>query len=180
MSYRSLQPKQGRIMDSHIRILPMKTEEDMEAKAYIHWQTWQETYGGLMPPAYLDLVSLDKCKEWAHAWPENTLLLKLNDQVIGFSCYGESRDPGFEGAGELIALYLLQAYQGRGLGLALMKATMAAFAEKEKVILWVLERNEKARRFYQRYGFSLDGGVKEGAYGKSLRMVMESRGPGLL
>jgi ribosomal protein S18 acetylase RimI-like enzyme len=148
----------------------MKTDEEMDGKGYVHWKSWQETYAGLMPQACLDKLSLEQTVSWAHSWPQNTLVLKKNDQVIGFSCFGESHDPDLGQAGEVIALYLLRAFQGQGLGLQLMKATMAELADRPQVILWVLKGNEKAIRFYRRYGFEFDGTERTKAHGTELRM----------
>lgn len=157
----------------HIKITPMKSDEAIEGKAYVHWKAWQETYAGLMPQAYVDQVTLEKCRAWAHQWPQNTLVLKWDNQVIGFSCFAESQDSGPGKAGEVTALYLLEDYQGQGLGLALMRATMEELGAMPEVILWVLKGNEKAIRFYKGYGFQFDGTERSEAYGTELRMVLQ-------
>lgn len=38
----------------------------------------------------------------------------------------------------------------------------------KRIILWVLEENYRARKFYEKCGFSFDGGKKELVYGKTL------------
>lgn len=148
-------------------ITPMVTEEEMGEKGLIHWQTWQETYKGLMPEEYLKKMTLEKCIEMAHRWPENTLLLKVNNEVAGFCCYGDNAD----GDGEVIAIYLLAEYQGQKLGYALMNAAVDQMPDKARVTLWVLKGNEKAIRFYKRYGFRFDGMEKQCSVGTELRMV---------
>ena len=160
-------------MGNPINISIMKTDQEMDGKGYAHWKSWQETYAGLIAPQYLEKLTLEKCMAWAHQWPQNTLVLKIDDQVIGFSCYGQSQDPDFQDAGEVIALYLLAEHQDQGLGLKLMRATMDKLADKRQVILWVLESNKKAIRFYQDYGFRLDGGDRTEPFGRALRMVYE-------
>ena len=160
-------------MGNPINISDMKTDQEMDGKGYVHWKSWQETYAGLMAPQYLERLTLEKCTAWAHQWPQNTLVLKSDDQVIGFSCFGQSQDPASQNVGEVIALYLLAEHQGQGLGLELMKATMDRLADKRQVILWVIENNERAIRFYQGYGFRLDGGDRAEPFGRALRMVFE-------
>lgn len=50
-------------------------------------------------------------------------------------------------------LYVDHFFENRGIG-----GEMMAFAiEKNCRFLWVLEKNEDARRFYERYGFALTG-----------------------
>ncbi|NLB49980.1 MAG: GNAT family N-acetyltransferase [Clostridiaceae bacterium] len=160
-------------MTEHFEIVPMKTDEEMDGKAFVHWKSWQETYTGLMPQAYVDALTLEQAASWAHRWPQNTLVLKKGDKVLGFSCFSTSDDSGSDQTGEVIALYVLGDYQGRGLGLELMKATMDRLADKREVILWVLRGNEKAIRFYQRYGFRFDKTERTKAFGTELRMVLE-------
>ncbi len=159
-------------MKSNISIVPMKTAEEMDGKAYVHWKSWQETYAGLMPQQYLDNITLEKCISWAHSWPQNTLVLKCAGKVIGFSCFMKASDQGFGEAAEVMALYLLGEYQGQGLGLKLMNSTMDLLAAEPEVILWVLKGNEKAIRFYQRYGFEFDETKRVMPYGTELRMVL--------
>lgn len=152
---------------SNFTITPMVTEEEKDEKGCVHWQTWQETYKGLMPNDYLEKMTIDKCIEMAHRWPQNTLLLKVDDKIVGFVCYGENA----EGGGEIIAIYLLAEYQGRKLGYELMNAAFAQMTDKKKVTLWVLKGNEKAIKFYERYGFLFDGTEKKCSVGTELRMV---------
>jgi len=61
--------------------------------------------------------------------------------------------------GEVYAIYVDPARWGTGAGRALMDATVAALkaAGRSPVRLWVLDANDRARRFYERYGFVLDG-----------------------
>ncbi len=148
-------------------ITPMVTAEEMDEKGCIHWQTWHETYKDLMSENYLKNVTQEKCVEMAHRWPQNTLLLKVDNKIVGFSCYGENSD----GDGEIIAIYLLSEYQKKRLGYELMKATFDKLADKTKVTLWVLEGNEKAVKFYERYGFQFAGIEKHSSVGTELQMV---------
>jgi ribosomal protein S18 acetylase RimI-like enzyme len=61
--------------------------------------------------------------------------------------------------GEVYAIYADPPYWRTGVGHALMAAGVAALAEAGRgpIRLWVLDANDRARRFYERYGFVLDG-----------------------
>ncbi len=63
---------------------------------------------------------------------------------------------------ELHRLYVLQAFQGHGVGRALMDAAMAEITESGagEICLGVWEGNHRAQRFYASYGFE-----KAGEYG---------------
>jgi len=61
--------------------------------------------------------------------------------------------------GELYALYLLPAWWSAGVGRTLMTSVLDALRgdRYRRVVLWVLADNARARRFYERAGFTLDG-----------------------
>ena len=159
-----------------LSIIPMTTTEDIDGKGYVHWKTWHETYTGLIDPSYMEKTTLETCVDMARRWPQNTMVAKDGDKVIGFVCYGEHHDEGLTDCGEVFAIYVLAEYYGRKVGYALMNAAIEKLAAYGKVALWVLKGNDRAIRFYQRYGFCLDGTereVKLGAPKTELRMVYE-------
>ena len=142
----------------NIIIKAMETEAEIRGKAYVHWKAWQEAYPGLVSPAYLEKLGLEKCEEIAFRRPENTLVAKDGEQVLGFVCYGGGDDPD---TGEIFALYVLAAYYGTGLGTRLMDAGLERLRDCPEVRLWVLQGNARAIRFYEKCGFRPDGAEKE-------------------
>ncbi|WP_426060309.1 GNAT family N-acetyltransferase [Hymenobacter sp. B1770] len=93
---------------------------------------------------------------------ENTFLLAhMQSELVGYaklrdnSALGlpEGQDPA--GRLEIERLYVRDDWQGTGLGAALMRGILA-LAEQlhcSAVVLGVWEKNERARAFYQRFGF---------------------------
>jgi len=63
--------------------------------------------------------------------------------------------PGFVGVdrGEISHLYVAPPAQSRGIGTALLEH--AKSVSPAGLELWVFQRNEGARRFYERHGFRL-------------------------
>ena len=59
-------------------------------------------------------------------------------------------------ASEIVALYVLKAHQGRGVGAALLARALELLPE-ENVALFVLKGNEGAIGFYRHKGFSFTG-----------------------
>ena len=149
-------------------ICSMTTESEMDEKGYVHGKSWQETYEGLMPQEYLENITLEKCIKMAHKWPQNTLLLKVDGNSVGFACVGKSKDT--DGADEVIAIYLLKEYQGKKLGYALLKEAVSRLSDSPKIVLWVLKGNDHAIRFYQKFGFSFTGKEKALPFGTELQM----------
>jgi len=70
--------------------------------------------------------------------------------------------------GELDDLYVLPAFQNRGIGSAIMSRCIAK--AENNIYLYVFSRNSRAISFYERFGFSMRETV-----GKT-RLIMERKG----
>ena len=92
--------------------------------------------------------------------------------IIGYASFGQETnvltgpwphpptDAGRDGrVAELYALYVRPAWWSTGTGRALMDRALArtCAARYQSVVLWVLRDNARARRFYERAGFTPDG-----------------------
>ena len=135
----------------------METEEETKGKAYVHWKSWQDAYAGIVDPGYLDKLTLDNCIETAYKWPDNLIVAKDGDRVVGFVGYGENRNDDLTDTGEIFALYILKEYYGQGVGYRLMQEGLSRINNYPEVAVWVLKDNERAIRFYERCGFKDDG-----------------------
>jgi ribosomal protein S18 acetylase RimI-like enzyme len=139
------------------------TPADARAIAEIHVETWRAAYAGVMPQEVLDELDVEArellWRSWAAAPDGATFVAEPNGRIVGFAGIGPSRDP--EGVGEVYSIYVLPAAWGTGAGRALMDAGAAWLKERwSEAVLWVAEENPRARRFYERYGWALDGGRK--------------------
>ena len=157
-------------------IKPMQTESEIDGKGHVHYQSYQETYAGLMDAEYLNSMSEEKCKEIAHKWPENLLVAKDGEKMIGFVGYGKYHDDTLADCGEVFCIYVLADYYGKKVGYELMNAAFEKLKEYKRIALWVLKGNERAIRFYERYGFRFDGKeetIQLGTPNTELRMIFE-------
>jgi ribosomal protein S18 acetylase RimI-like enzyme len=138
--------------------------DDAEAIARLNVLAWQVAYEGHMPADFL--AALDPAAR-ALRWREQMLATEpdqavfvaenADGTVIGFAACGNERTDA--SAGEVFAIYVDPARWGAGAGRALMDAAVAHLtaAGPRPVRLWALDGNERARRFYERYGFVADG-----------------------
>ena len=159
-----------------IIIKTMETPEEIEGKSLVHWQTWREAYDNLLPAEYQETMTLDRCRFFSQKYPENTLIAMDGKKVVGFISYGNYRDETIQ-AGEIIALYVLKDYYGKGVSKQLMHAAFVALAQFSEIYLWVLKDNKRAIAFYQKMGFTFDGQeqiLKLGKPVKELRMMCSS------
>lgn len=161
-------------------IKPMESEAEIDGKAFVHYKSWHETYVGLVDRAYMDSVTLEKCAGIARRWPENIIVAKDGDRVIGFAGYGAYRDGTLPECGEIFAIYVLKEYHGKKVGYELMNAAFKRLSAYRRVAVWVLKGNDRAIRFYERYGFRFDGGSAEivlGGPNTELRMIYARHQP---
>lgn len=91
-------------------------------------------------------------------------MAETDGALVGYALTwrGQDFDLDPDGTPELAALYLDPAAWGKGVGGALMDAALADLRERgfAEAVLWVLEGNERAIRFYERAGWYDDGARK--------------------
>jgi ribosomal protein S18 acetylase RimI-like enzyme len=86
---------------------------------------------------------------------------------------------GEDGGVRVISMWVDRGARGRGIGWALLDATVA-FAGEAEVLLSVTDGNEVARRLYERYGFVETGLTEPLRSGSSLlvrELRLERKGP---
>jgi len=137
---------------------------DEELVAAVHVRAWKSAYRGLLPDDYLDALTPEhriggyRFGAVAAEHPR-TLLAVEAGAVLGFATFGPSRDADAPGAGELYALYVDPGRWRAGAGRALVRATRERLHARGhgEAVLWVLDGNEPAARFYAADGWKRDG-----------------------
>jgi len=140
------------------------TPDDARAIAEVHVRTWQEAYRHAFPAEVLETLDVDERELlWTDLLgrPEPAWVAEDGGRVVGFANAGPSRTE--EDVAELYAIYVLPEAWGGGAGRQLMAAVISWFLTEEytTAMLWVLEDNPRARRFYEREGWRHDGGRTE-------------------
>jgi GNAT superfamily N-acetyltransferase len=136
------------------------TPDDAEGVARVHVETWQAAYAHALPQEQLQALSVAEAVERSQRRPP-TFVAERDGEILGFVSVGSSRDPGTDG--ELFAIYVHPHHSGTGVGRALIEAGEDELRRlgHHDAILWVLDDNPKARRFYELAGWSLDGAARE-------------------
>ncbi len=134
--------------------------EDARAIAHVHVDTWRTTYRHMMPADFLAGLSYENRERmWTRVLgdPEANAIYVAEDAsggVVGFAHGGreQSGDPVY--TGELYAVYVLEAYQRKGLGRRLMASVADRLVRtgRSAMLLWVLADNLQGRRFYEGLG----------------------------
>ena len=160
---------------------------DAEAIARVHVRSWREAYVGIIAQETLDAMSVEeRSRRWVTVLENDpndpafaVFVAEKDGAIAGFGSVARQRDErlstrGF--AGEFTAIYLLSAHYGSGIAQALLAemGTHLAHAGIAAASLWVLEDNQRARRFYEKAGGQLlfveqhtrgDKALSEAAYG---------------
>ena len=174
--------------DQPLRIRPM-TLADCDRVSEIRVLGWQFAYRGLMPQPYLDALDAkaDAERRRARFTQGDGSVLNLvatrGAELVGWAAIGPYCDGELRtGEAELYAIYLDPRYVNTGVGRALMQESLRQCAARghDRVHLWVVRGNTRARRFYERAGFRADGTEEpyevEGVAVPEVRYVKELRG----
>ena len=128
----------------------------------VHVRAWQAAYRGHMPDAYLDTLSAeDRAGLWRNAVARpragaSVLVVEREGQVVGFAAVGPS---GVDDCGEVYSINVDPDVWGTGAGRTLLEAAQGELRALgyDDAILWVVPGNDRARRFYERAGWTTDG-----------------------
>jgi L-amino acid N-acyltransferase YncA len=122
-----------------------------------------------MPDEYLDGLDVDKrANMWRQlAQDADKIILVAEDSegnIVGFSALGPSRDVDADpNTAEVAAIYVHPEEWKKGIGRALLSASLDQIRKRkfDQLTLWVLEGNQRARSFYESFGFIQEGAVKD-------------------
>ena len=137
------------------------TLEDTRGIATVHVRGWRAAYRDILPRDFLHALTID---EREARWPPNLgetiavpFVAEEAGAVIGWASVGACRDEdATPGLGELWAIYVEPGRWRGGVGRALWTWGRRRLVERgaRDVVVWVLEANHPARRFYEAVGFA--------------------------
>lgn len=154
--------------------------DDANEASRMHADTWRTSYRGLVPDALLDGLSPSR---WENGWrrgfesldPTRVVhVAEIAGRIVGFAGGGRARPCGPAGySGEVYALYVHPAQQGRGIGRRLLTAAAEGLVERGLVpiVIWTLFDNPRSRGFYESRGGIVVGEKREAFDGYVLHEV---------
>ena len=144
--------------------------EDAHDYAACHISCWLSAYKGIVSKEFLENIpsELEQREERyrkAFIEPgdcEYYCVIKA-ERMIGFLFFGKSTDNDKLLAGDVIAIYLLEEFWSKGYGKQMMDFAVEKLKSNghNEIILWTFKDNERAKRFYEKYGFTYNGKEKE-------------------
>jgi L-amino acid N-acyltransferase YncA len=133
----------------------------------VHTDAWRWAYDGLFDPSVLARRNAGRSSAmWQRIIEEGShvvLVAERDGAVVGFAGCGASRNEDTASVGELFAIYIDPGAYRTGVGSALMARVLEELAAAgfREAILWVLEGNDRGRRFYERWGWRPDGATQD-------------------
>ena len=119
--------------------------------AAIQAQSWQDSYAGVLPEAYLaDRVSEDLERHWRSVpiQADDIVLVAEVEDIIGFIAVWCRPDPFIDN------LHVKPSQRSKGIGSMLMALAARQMIQQghKTAYLWVVENNTQAIRLYERLG----------------------------
>jgi len=139
---------------------------DSEKIARISVDTWRSAYTGLIDEKTLDNLSyLDKVNRWRNkieSLDNRTMIFvaEIDNELVGFALAGQDQqDPSINSLhykGELMAIYVSDKFQRKGIGTRLVRKVVDYFIENNvnSMCVWTIENNPFGK-FYIKLGAEL-------------------------
>ena len=135
----------------------------------VHVDAWRIAYRGVIDDGYLQSSLLEEQRTtmwnawtWADRPGQCVFVGEADGRVLGFGMVGPERvepDGAVSGLGEVYSFYLHPDSWGSGLATPLMEQChdFLRAGGFSQAVLWVLRDNPRARRFYEKMGWSATG-----------------------
>ena len=147
---------------------------------------WRTAYAGIMPAAFLAEQNVaDRAERWrgrigSAAEPKSpTFVISDAHGVWAFVHTGPVRDTDLEpeGRAEIYTIYVHPAAWRRGHGATLLRAVDDFWRPRRigELVLWVFERNQPARAFYERMNWRPDGSNQVDDFGSAQAVEVRYR-----
>lgn len=151
-----------------------KDDDSLEI-SNIYESSWKYAYKGIIPQDYLGSIPTGQWADSIKKADRSSLVLIECGEIIGTASFCKSRWEKYSDYGEVISIYFLPDHIGKGYGKLLLEKCVEELRRcgYSKVLLWVLEDNHRARKFYEKNGFVYSGAFKDDNIGgKNLRELL--------
>ena len=143
-------------------VLRTVNDLDLMEIGALHYRSRAAAYAHFLPPEALAFGSEAALGEWwSERWKwerdDHRMTVAVDgDRLVGFTYLGPDEQPGVR---LLSAIHVDPGYVGAGVGKLLMLDALEHLGDR--AVLWVLEGNDRARRFYERGGWVFDGVTRD-------------------
>lgn len=154
-----LKNKRKEVLDNKLLIRTIKYE-DIEQIVDINIKDWKKEYKGIIDDEILNnLNRQEKIKKWKNNFNKgNVVVAEENGNILGYCRYDDN--VVYENTdidSEIIAIYVDCDKLRNGIGRKLVEYVKNDLKNrnKTKMVIWCLEKNQNARKFYEKIGGNL-------------------------
>lgn len=142
----------------------------------LHVNVWRQTYAGVMDAGFLASLNVDEWRaDWVRQLTEDrqTRVFVARDmanegRLVGFASAGPARDEPAARPEELYVLNVDASSHGSGVAQRLLTSVLGS----APAYLWVVQGNDRAIRFYQKFGFTLGEQLKWDPHSQTNDVIM--------
>lgn len=135
---------------------------------------WRTSYRGVLPARVIDMYGPASALElWQRSFADGpdrrAVIVAVRPDLAIEGVISIGRDPDHPSDAHVFSLYVHPDAQGLGIGARLMSAARERFRADglSRASLWVFQANAAGRAFYERLGWTADGGTRvEPEYGE--------------
>ena len=148
--------------------------DDAAFCADIHKRSWIYAYSHCIDRDIIEQRHRNRETMWKSFLADDkngNFVAVLGGKIIGIITISVERDGDLPaGTGELCGFYLDPDYIGKGYGRQAMAWVQSELKSRgfSTMVLWVLDQNEKAKRFYEKNGLRPEGAVKPSGLGERM------------
>lgn len=137
---------------SSISIRPLRSG-DRPAIAALDAAAWHEAYSGIIPGVALARMIAMRTTTWRVGHNAETLVAEADGAARGYATFGLAGQRRLAD-GEIYELYVAPDWQGCGIGRQLFAAARHMLAKRglRTLIIWSVQANGRANRFYEAIG----------------------------
>lgn len=137
-------------------VIRKAAEADVRQIAEILVEDWKRAYRGIMDSAFLDAMSVEQRYPIEIRRYQKYTVAADGQEILGYAWNEMNGDETADC--EIVALYVRYDRRNSGIGRMLFQNAMDSFraAGRKSMIVWCLQENHEARRFYERMGGKAD------------------------
>lgn len=154
-------------MENNVHIRNVKAGDE-KTLAYIQTESWKNAFNKILSKEDLDkYTDINKAEEMYTMLLNdnigNGFILSVDNAAHCIAYWDKSRDEDMSDCAELICIHSLHENWGKGYGSIMMNHILKEIKKSNlnNVFLWVFEENTRARKFYEKHGFTLTKNSKK-------------------
>lgn len=138
---------------------------DIKQLAQIQTNSWRDSFFDILAPEilhkYTNLDSCEKLLESVFISQKGIFYIAFSTSIPcgeAFWCLGSE----IENSAEIVAFHISKSFWNNGIGTALLQHVIneIELTKVDCIYLWVFQENIRARKFYEKLGFSTDNFIR--------------------